>query len=164
KFKSFSVRKYATEQDAADLARAVESVVKKTFHYHLLGADLTTNNHVFVSNLTTWGRHGWLRAYVLFGDEKPIAYAIGYLIERRFQYEQIGYDPELARSSPGTYLLSRIVEDLIESKAADLLDFGSGDADYKRLFGNRSYEEGTMLLTRRTLYAQSAARAERLFA
>jgi len=142
----------------------VGQVITKTFHYHVLGWNLTASNAAFRNNLETWARHGWLRGYVLYAADRPLAYAIGYLSERRYQYEQIAYDPEYNRLAPGNHLLLAIVADLVESGVADVLDFGRGDAEYKRSFGSRSYEEGAMLLARRTLYARGAAGAERLFA
>jgi CelD/BcsL family acetyltransferase involved in cellulose biosynthesis len=163
-FGRHEIRVFSTVDSTGELLAAVEQVITKTFHYHMLGFDLTTSNATYRKNLETWARHGWLRAYVLFGGDKPLAYVIGYLVERRFQYEQIGYDPDHARLAPGNYLLARIVAELIETGVADVLDFGRGDAEYKQVFGNRSYEEGAMLLTQRTLYARGAAGAERLFA
>jgi hypothetical protein len=83
---------------------------------------------------------------------------------RRFFYEILGYDPDLASHSPGLVLLVKLLEDLVATGEADILDFGAGDADYKRLFGTSSFEEVSMFLVRRRLYAQGAVRAERAFA
>lgn len=165
-FGGHELRTYTSPDQVEDLARAVEVVVKKTFHYHLLGQDLTRANDAFVRNLASWARHGLLRSYVLWGGETAVAYVIGYVVGRRYQYEQIAYDPDpaVARASPGNYLLSRIVCDLISSRAASVLDFGSGDAEYKRVFGNSSFEEGRMLLVRRRPYSLAVAHSERLFA
>jgi CelD/BcsL family acetyltransferase involved in cellulose biosynthesis len=157
------VHMYTRPEQAEELLRTVEQVIKKTFHYHLLGWDLTSSNRAYRKNLETWARHGWLRGYVLFGADRPLAYVIGYLVGRRYQYEQIAYDPDFARLAPGNHLLLAIVADLIHNQLADVLDFGRGDAEYKRSFGNRSYAEGAMLLTRRTMYARGAAGAERIF-
>lgn len=159
----WEVRKFTAAEHVREMVQLVEGIATKTFHCRLLGQNLTTSNEQLVCNLTTYAQQGWLRGYVLLGDNWPIAYALGYLVNGCYQYELIGYDPEFAHSSPGIVLLARIVEDLISTEKADLLDFGAGDASYKRLFSNRSYEDGNLLVCRRTLYAKSAARAERLF-
>jgi hypothetical protein len=160
----WDAQRFTAPEHVRNLVRLVEVIATKTFHYHLLGQDLTTSNEQFIRNLTIYAQQGWLRGYVLVGNDRPVAYAIGYLVNRCFQYELIGYDPEFAHASPGIVLLSFIVKDLINTGIADLLDFGAGDASYKQLFSNRSYEESTLLVCRRTLYAGSAAIAERLFA
>lgn len=160
----WEVRKFAAPQQILELVRLVEAIATKTFHYHLLGQDLTASNEQLIRNLTRYSQQGWLRGYVLVGNDRPVAYVIGYLVNRCYQAELIGYDPEFAPASPGTLLLIRIVEDLINTGTATVYDFGAGNASYKREFGNRSYEEGQLLVCRRTLYACSAAITERLFA
>jgi CelD/BcsL family acetyltransferase involved in cellulose biosynthesis len=160
----WEVRKFTASEHVHGMLQLVEAIATKTFHYHLLGQDLTTSNEQLDRNLTIYAQQGWLRGYVLLGNNRPVAYVLGYLVNGCYQYELIGYDPEFAHASPGIVLLAQVVEDLISTAAANLLDFGAGDASYKRLFGNRSYEDGALLVSRRTPYASSAAIAERLFA
>jgi CelD/BcsL family acetyltransferase involved in cellulose biosynthesis len=166
RFGGHALRVYAEPEQTQALVEAIEHVITKTFHYHLLGKDLTRGNAVFVRNLETCARHGLLRSYVLWAGATPVAYALGYRVGRRYQYEEIAYDPspEVARAAPGNYLLSLIVGELIGSGVAHILDFGAGDAEYKRTFGNVEFEEGRMLLVRRALYARGVAAAERTFA
>jgi hypothetical protein len=160
----WEVRKFTSPEQVREMVQLVEPIATKTFHFHVLGQDLTTSNKQFIRNLTIHAQQGWLRGYVLVGNDRPVAYALGYIVNGCYQYELIGYDPEFAHASPGIVLLAQIVADLISTGTADLLDFGAGDASYKRLFSNRSYEEGALLVCRRTLYASSVVIAERLFA
>jgi CelD/BcsL family acetyltransferase involved in cellulose biosynthesis len=160
----WEVRTFTAPEQIPELVQFVESIVTKTFHYHLLRQDLTMSNYQFVHNLTSYARQGWLRGYVLVRGRRAVAYSIGYVVNKNYQYELIGYDPTFAHASPGIVLLAYIIEDLIGAGIVDVLDFGAGEAGYKRLFGNRSYEEGAALICRRTLYASSAATAERVFA
>jgi len=161
---SWNVRKFSDPEQVHSMVQLVEAIAIKTFHYHLHGQDLTTSNEQLIRNLTEYAQQGWLRGYVLLGNHRPVAYGLGYLINGCFQYEFMGHDPEFAHASPGIVLLAQIVEDLISTATADMLDFGAGDANYKQLLSNRSYEEGALLVCRRTLYASGAAMAERLFA
>lgn len=160
----WDVRKFTAQEQVREMVQLVEAIATKTFHYRVLGQNLTTSNEQLIRNLTIYAQQGWLRGYVLLGNDWPVAYALGYLVNGCYQYELIGYDPEFAHASPGIVLLAQIVEDLISTGTADVLDFGAGEASYKRLFSNRSYGDGALLLCRRTMYACSAARAERLFA
>jgi CelD/BcsL family acetyltransferase involved in cellulose biosynthesis len=143
------------------LLTLVGPVSRLTYHYHLMGRDLSPSNGRIARNLMAWARRSWLRAYVLLAGERPIAYVIGSLVRRRYSYDLPGYDPAFQASSPGFQLLLRMIEDLIASGQADVLDFGSGHADYKEQLATRSFPEVSALLVRRTPYAQGVAHLHR---
>lgn len=151
------------ERMRALLAR-IGPVSTKTYQHRLFGQDLTVDNARFVRNLEAWAMRGWVRAYVLSAGDDVLAYVIGFVVGNRFHYELVGYDPNRAAYGPGSVLLLAILEDITESRVASTLDFGAGDAEYKRFFGTASWEEASVLLARRTLYARSAAGIERTFA
>jgi hypothetical protein len=127
----------------------IESVVRRTYHYRLLGKDLTSNNRELVSRLRFLASRGWLRAYVLRAGTTPLAYCIGHLTAGTFFYENPGFDPDYAEHSPGNELLLRVIGDLIETRAARCVDFGAGEAQYKNFLGTRSYPEVAAILWRR---------------
>ena len=52
-----------------------------------------------------------------------------------------GLDPAYTNLRVGTYVLMKLVEDLCADPTVDVLDFGFGDADYKRRFGQESWAE-----------------------
>jgi hypothetical protein len=156
-----SVRLYSEPHEVLELLTTVEPVARLTYHYHLLGRDLSPANTRLLRNLKRWARRGWLRGYVLSAGTRPVAYAIGSLSRRRYSYDLPGYDPALSSASPGILLLLRMIDDLIESRAADLLDFGGGHADYKQLLATRSFPEISALLVRRRPYAHGIAHLHR---
>jgi hypothetical protein len=90
--------------------------------------------------------NGWFRGYVLYLDGLPVAFHYGDLYRGRFRHGRPGYDPELADFRVGTYLMLRLFEDLIAHPEARVVDYGVGDADYKRRFGTRSWREGNVVL------------------
>jgi CelD/BcsL family acetyltransferase involved in cellulose biosynthesis len=89
---------------------------------------------------------GWFRAYVLYLEGRPIAFWTGHLYARRFFIGTPGYDPELADYRLGTCLLLDVIEHLVQDEGADVLDYGFGDAEYKRRFGSASWSEADVLL------------------
>lgn len=96
---------------------------------------------------TTLGlERGWFRAYLLYLDGRPIAFWQGYAYGRTFFTGTPGYDPAFANLSVGTFLLLRVIEDLCSDEGVDELDYGFGDADYKRRFGSESWEEADVLI------------------
>ena len=91
-------------------------------------------------------KRGWFRGYVLYLDGVPRAFHHGELYRGRFRHGRPGYDPDYAQLRIGTYLLLRVFEDLIAHPDASVVDYGVGDADYKRRFGTRSWREGSVVV------------------
>jgi CelD/BcsL family acetyltransferase involved in cellulose biosynthesis len=89
---------------------------------------------------------GWFRGYVLYLDGVPRAFHHGELYRGRFRHGRPGYDPDYAHLRIGTYLLLRVFEDLMAHPDASVVDYGVGDADYKRRFGTRSWREGSVVV------------------
>ncbi len=84
---------------------------------------------------------GWFRGYVLYLRGKPVAFWHGNVYAGIFSSVATGYDPAYKEMRPGTYLLMRLVEDLCADEQVHGLDFGFGDAGYKRHFGDESWFE-----------------------
>lgn len=84
---------------------------------------------------------GWFRAVVLRIDGRAVAFCGGEAYGDRFIYGIPGYDPAFRDHRVGTYVLMKLVADLCEDPSVSVLDFGFGDAEYKRRFGDRSWRE-----------------------
>jgi CelD/BcsL family acetyltransferase involved in cellulose biosynthesis len=89
---------------------------------------------------------GWFRGYVLYLNGKPASFWHGNAYRGAFGISTTGFDPAFADARPGTYLLMKVVEDLAADGAAHTLDFGFGDAEYKRRFGDERREEEEVVL------------------
>jgi hypothetical protein len=145
--KSFSgnvrVALYQRIDDVPLVFRDLGTIANLTYQYRL--------NAGFVDSPETRARleveaqKGWLRIFVLYIHEEPVAYWWGQRYKQSFVSSAMGYDPQYARHSPGTYLLVRALEQLCEEGVLQL-DFGLGDALYKRQFGTTSYTEGSFYL------------------
>lgn len=99
-----------------------------------------------------WGMiasFGAFRSYILEHQGIAVAFVIGTSWNGYYTYEEVAYDPEYARHSPGTVLLYRQIEDLIARDTPRVLDFGFGDAEYKRLFSTHQTQSGPIMLVRR---------------
>jgi CelD/BcsL family acetyltransferase involved in cellulose biosynthesis len=84
---------------------------------------------------------GWFRGYVLYVDDQPVAFWTGFVYGGVFGWRgATGYDPRVARYSPGTYLMMRLIENLCEEGVRGF-DLGRGDLDYKRYVGSRYWPE-----------------------
>jgi CelD/BcsL family acetyltransferase involved in cellulose biosynthesis len=89
---------------------------------------------------------GWFRAYVLYLDGDPVAFWQGHAYRGVFSTGVPGFDPALSNLRVGNYVLFKLIADLCEDEAMHTLDYGFGDAEYKRRFGTRSWEEQDLLL------------------
>jgi Acetyltransferase (GNAT) domain len=89
---------------------------------------------------------GWFRGYVLYLDGTPAAFWHGNAYKGVFGIGATGFNPAFADARPGTYLLMKAVEDLAADESVHTLDFGFGDAEYKRHFGDECRQEEDVVL------------------
>lgn len=107
----------------------------------------TPSNHARYADLA---RRGLLRGYLIRDGERPVAAVIGYQFRDTYHYADIAYSNSDIHLSPGSVLLFLIIRDLIENTAVRKVNFGIGDADYKRQFGNRHGRDRAVWVMRAT--------------
>jgi hypothetical protein len=109
---------------------------------------------------------GWLRAYVLYLDDEPIAYRTGFVYKRTFFGSSTGFDPSYAHDRVGNFLLVRVIEDLCRDEVVEVLDYGRGDEQYKRRFSTSASQEADLIIFAPTVRAVriNMARSGILFA
>jgi CelD/BcsL family acetyltransferase involved in cellulose biosynthesis len=131
-------------EDAERLSSDLDAVAEKTYQRGLGVAFADTEEH---RRLTRLGlNRGWFRAYVLYLDGAPIAFWPGYAYEGTFFIGTPGYDPAYAHHRVGQFLQAEMIEALCRDEGIEYLDYGFGDSEYKRRFGNESWEEEDVLL------------------
>ncbi len=101
-------------------------------------------------------RQGHMRGWVLFGGDEPIAFVLGWKRGDRFHLEHLGFDPGFSSLSPGKCLLVRAMESLCVEDQTRSIDFGFGDAAYKRVFCSESWVEASGRVYASTLEARVA--------
>jgi len=89
---------------------------------------------------------GWFRAYLLYLEDRPVAFWHGLGYAGIFRTGVPAYDPSLATLNVGTYVLVRLIADLCADDSITELDYGFGDAEYKRRLGEEHWLEDTVLL------------------
>ena len=89
---------------------------------------------------------GWFRAWVLYDEATPVAFWQGSIYRRVYHSGTTGYDPEYGRDRVGIYLLMRVIADLCGDPEVDVLDFGFGDAEYKRHFSDEAWSESDVYI------------------
>jgi hypothetical protein len=91
-------------------------------------------------------RQGSFRSWFLYIDGVPVAFWTGVVCGRNFLIGTPGFDPHFAHVSAGRFTMLRMLEDLCADPRVDVLDLGSGEADYKALFGQCVRREASLLV------------------
>jgi hypothetical protein len=137
-------RRFRDANELDDYFRDAELVAAKSYQRGL-GAGVRDDPRQR-RRATVAAEHGWFRSYMVYLDGAPIAFCGGEGFKERFRYGIPAYDPEYSGYRIGNYVLMKLVEDLCDDQELTLLDFGFGDAEYKRRFGDRSWQEEDVLI------------------
>jgi CelD/BcsL family acetyltransferase involved in cellulose biosynthesis len=147
--------RYTRPEEVDPFLDAAVEVSKKTYQWNLHGRGLRATDRLRRRLHFAAGR-GWFRSYLLYCGEAPYAFLVGYQWKGRYYTDEIGFDPVLAKRSPGTVLQMMVLEDMHAFDTPELIDFGSYDK-YKEEFANDSYQHCAMYLFRRTPYLRALA-------
>jgi hypothetical protein len=126
---------FTAESDIPRLLEAVEQVYARSWQAKTFAGAATTHRDQ-QSFFNAAAREGWLRSYLLFRDEQPVAYQLGVLYRRVYYLMDCAFRQDFAAWSPGSVITFRALEDLHDARKADVWDFGFGDMPYKRRFGD----------------------------
>jgi hypothetical protein len=125
-----TTRSFLDVRDLGWVLADTEAIAAKTYHRGL-GVGFIDNEETR-RTMTLAAERGWLRAHILYVAGKPCAFWNGVLYRGTFFTSTTGYDPAFRDYRPGTFLLQKMLRDLYSEKIADKVDFGFGDAQYKR--------------------------------
>lgn len=87
---------------------------------------------------------GRLRAWILYIEGEPCAYAMGVRDGETYYSGDMGHEPRHRSDRIGELLLERALEDLSAEGGIRLVDFGFGDETYKRRISDASREEANV--------------------
>jgi len=131
------LRRYSTPEEAARFYELARPLSAKTYQGRLLGLGLP-DTEAFRGELRKHAEGGTLRGYLLFDREKPIAFGYCTGLGRCLRFGFTGYDPAFAARSPGIVLVHEMVRSIATEGRFTVVDFGPGEAQYKRLFATTS--------------------------
>jgi CelD/BcsL family acetyltransferase involved in cellulose biosynthesis len=138
------LRRYGAglDEDLERLCADLETVAAKSYQRGL-GVGFTGDE--LQRRLMELGmRRGRYLAWVLDIDGTPSAFWDGTLHSGTFFIGSPGYDPAFARHRIGTWLQMRMMEDLCARGGVTALDYGMGDAQYKRSYGDECWMDAVV--------------------
>lgn len=127
--------------DIPGFCARLEDVAARTYQRGLRAGFVDDEEHR--QRFALFARQRQLRAQLLEIDGKIRAFWIGIVYKGVFYSSETGYDPDLREYEVGTLILVRMLEELIR-EGVMRVDFGLGDAFYKKRFGDRSWREATV--------------------
>jgi hypothetical protein len=126
-------REYTTPEQVDEFYALAQQVSQKTYQARLLQAGLPSGPE-FRPVVLEQARQGHFHGYLLLHDGRPISFVYCWGSDNCLIYDNIGYDAEYQKWSPGTILLYLILERQFGAQEYTMLDFGTGQAQYKNFF------------------------------
>lgn len=130
-----------TFDDIPRLCAELETVASRTYQRALNAGFKDDEEHRQLFAL--FAARNQLRVQTLEIDGTTRAFWIGLIYDGVFHSFSTAYDPELLKHEPGNLLFHRLADCLIQ-EGVTKLDFGLGDAFYKKRFGDTSWQEATV--------------------
>jgi hypothetical protein len=141
-------------KEPADLDRILEDLDRVASKTYQSGLGVAFANADEQRRRVSLGlERGWFHVWVLYIDDQPVAFWPGHVYNRTFTIGIPGYDPAYAEHRVGTYVQMRLIGDLCAKDGVDTIDYGRGDAEYKRRFGSERWEEQDVLVFAPTIRA-----------
>jgi len=135
------IKKFTSGDDLEYFIKKADIVGRKSYQY-ALNVGIKNNNY-WREMLNSLVEGNFFRGYLLMNNEKPIAYSQGAVYKNYYYQFTTAYDSEFKKFSPGEYLRLEFTKDLIQEKI-EFIDYGYGDAEYKKMFGTHSAKEATL--------------------
>jgi CelD/BcsL family acetyltransferase involved in cellulose biosynthesis len=144
-----SLRCYRKPEELDLIMKDTESIARKTWQ-RAVRVGFFDNDTTRQRYKAALGREQ-LYVYILYIDDKPVAFRHGLQYGNTYYAEITGMDPAYRNDRLGTILLLKVIEDLPEKHGIRILDFGTGgdeggNAEHKRIFCNERFERANVCI------------------
>jgi hypothetical protein len=141
---SLTMREFRVPGDLDCLCADLETIAAKTYQRGL-GVGYM-GNPMQLALMKLGASRGWLRAWVLYVADLPVAFWFGYCYRGTFNLSATAFDPAHGDLRVGQHLQMQIMESLCAEEDVHSFDYGIGEAEYKRRFGDHCIEQADVLL------------------
>jgi CelD/BcsL family acetyltransferase involved in cellulose biosynthesis len=144
------LRTYRSLPEARAFHALATAVSRKTYQHRLLDVGLP-ETAAFQAELLARAERDAMRGYLLFHHDAPIAYGYCTVKGDCLRFQHIGYDPAYRDWGVGNVLIAEALRCAIGENRFAIIDFGSGEAQYKRVFATGSLGCATVFFFRPTV-------------
>ena len=147
KMGAISIRHYQEPDELNNFFSAVLSIEHLSWK-ESAGTSITTNQHqeaLYRQFLLLAVERGWLMGTVLSLENKPIAYAMGFVFENIYYNEKASYDESMKATGAGSYIYYPIIEALYR-RGVQTFDFMGKCEEYKMRWTQSTYSRSTWTL------------------
>ncbi len=135
-------------EDVPEFCSTVEEIAQSTY-LRGLGAGFCDNEEMR-NRLGVTSRKGWMKGFILYANNQACAFQLGTLYQGVLYLDYTGFKSDLHPYSPGRILFIKMVDHLCKTHAVRGIDFGFGDAEFKRRYADRSWKESDLYLFNQT--------------
>ena len=147
---SVDFRIYRFADQMGDYHQLAREIASRTYQEKLFQGGLPASEE-FQGDLVRLASTDHVRGFLLFLQQRPIAYLYTPLSDGVAEYAYLGYDPDFAEHSPGTVLLYLAIENLFREQRLRYFNFGYGDNQTKRMFSTGQFRRADMYFFRNSL-------------
>ena len=151
--KSFhqSVKDFHLERISdASLVDVCFDIITKISANSWQGKTFGVPNWTTVTWLKCWkeiANSGLLRSYILWADNKPVAYLLACEYNGTLYGQTFGYDLHFTKLAPGIVCLYYCLDDIMTYQPVRMFDFDFGTHVYKRTFANEEIESAVVFVS-----------------
>ena len=136
-----NIRVFNLENEVSSFIKYAETISKNSYQYSInVGV---SDNQYWHEMLMALAKGKYLRAYMLFVKNKPVAYIFGMQYSNILFLVATAFDYNYEHYSPGEYLRHALIDEFLEL-GIDVIDYGYGDAIYKQRCGTEFIEEASI--------------------
>jgi CelD/BcsL family acetyltransferase involved in cellulose biosynthesis len=143
-------RTYFSPTEVAEFHRLALPLSQRTYQHKLFQGGLPEDD-AFKQRMLAAAARNDVRAYMLWLNDQPVAYAYMEQEQGFLEWAYMGHDHDHASLSPGTVLLTLAIEALQQEGQFKWLDFGSGEGQHKSVFSSQTLPVADVLLLPPTL-------------
>ncbi|MGH8853713.1 MAG: GNAT family N-acetyltransferase [Telluria sp.] len=131
-------KEYRQADEVSEFLTAAKAINRKTYQFRMFG-EAIDDDAESIAAARSVAAAGCFRSFILWHDGQPICFVWGQQrADRVFEHCKTGFDPAHRDGAPGIYSNILLLQRLYAQDRPRLMDFGSGDSDYKRLFSTEA--------------------------
>jgi CelD/BcsL family acetyltransferase involved in cellulose biosynthesis len=142
-------RVYSSSSRMRQYHKLARSIACRTYQEKLFQGALPETEE-FCSEMQRLASEDRVRGFLLFLEERPVAYLYIPLVKGVGEYAFLGYDPDLAEHSPGTVLLYLAIQHLFGERKLKYFNFGYGANQTKEVFSSDHFLRADVYLFRKS--------------